>query len=87
MAALDTHAHADHVSGGAALAARHNVPYYLHPADALGIDASPLEDGQTITIGTVEISVIHTPGHSEGSVSYSQRIKFDLDVADDFHTS
>jgi glyoxylase-like metal-dependent hydrolase (beta-lactamase superfamily II) len=70
VAVLDTHAHADHVSGGADLATRHNVPYYLHPADALGIDASPLEDGQTITIGTVEISVIHTPGHSEGSVSF-----------------
>ncbi|WP_336000562.1 MBL fold metallo-hydrolase [Halorientalis halophila] len=70
VAALDTHAHADHVSGGAKLAAREDVPYHLHPADALEIDAVPLEDGQTITLGGVEIDVRHTPGHSEGSVSF-----------------
>jgi len=70
VAALDTHAHADHVSGGARLAARKDVPYHLHPADALEIDAVPLEDGQTITVGGADIAVIHTPGHSEGSVSF-----------------
>lgn len=68
---VDTHAHADHVLGGADLANRHNVPYYLHPKDALAIDATPLEDGQTITVGAAEIEVIHTPGHSEGSVSFN----------------
>ena len=72
---FDTHAHADHVSGGEQLAARHDAPYYLHPADALDVDVSPLEDGQTLTVGAVDVEVIHTPGHSEGSVS------FDLDGA------
>jgi glyoxylase-like metal-dependent hydrolase (beta-lactamase superfamily II) len=67
---FDTHAHADHVSGGAQLADRHGVPYYLHPKDALAIDATSIEDGQTMTIGTLEIEVVHTPGHSEGSVSF-----------------
>ncbi|UPV76930.1 MBL fold metallo-hydrolase (plasmid) [Halorussus limi] len=72
---FDTHAHADHVSGAAELANRHSVPYYLHPKDALAIDATPLEDGQTVTVGSLDIEVIHTPGHSEGSVS------FDIDGA------
>ncbi|MFA9418302.1 MBL fold metallo-hydrolase [Natrinema sp. HArc-T2] len=72
---FDTHAHADHVSGAAELADRHGVPYYLHPKDALAIDATSLEDGQTVTIGQLDIEVIHTPGHSEGSVS------FDIDGA------
>jgi len=67
---FDTHAHADHVSGGDELATLHDVPYYLHPADALEVDASPLEDGQTLTVGAVDVDVIHTPGHSEGSVSF-----------------
>ncbi len=67
---FDTHAHADHVSGGAALAARHGVAYHLHPADALDVDATSLEDGQVVRVGDVEISVVHTPGHSEGSVTY-----------------
>ncbi|WP_436923285.1 MBL fold metallo-hydrolase [Halosimplex amylolyticum] len=67
---FDTHAHADHVSGGADLAERHDVPYYLHPRDALAIDATPVEDGRTVTVGGREVEVIHTPGHSEGSVSF-----------------
>jgi glyoxylase-like metal-dependent hydrolase (beta-lactamase superfamily II) len=67
---FDTHAHADHVSGGAELADRHDVSYYLHPKDALAIDATPLEDGQIISVGDVDVEIIHTPGHSEGSVSF-----------------
>ena len=67
---FDTHAHADHVSGAAELADRHEAPYYLHSKDALAIDATPVEDGQTVTVGSLDIEVIHTPGHSEGSVSF-----------------
>lgn len=62
-------------SGAAELADRHSVPYYFHPKDALAIDATPLKDGKTVTVGRLDIEVIHTPGHSEGSVS------FDIDGA------
>ena len=68
---FDTHAHADHVSGGQDFAERHDVPYYLHPADALSIDVTPLEDGQSHAIGRVDVTVIHTPGHSQGSVTFA----------------
>ena len=67
---FDTHAHADHVSGGAALAERHGVLYYLHPKDALAIDATHVADGQVLEVGRVDVEVVHTPGHSEGSVSF-----------------
>lgn len=67
---FDTHAHADHVSGGSTLANEQGVPYYLHPADAHDVDAMPIEDEQLFTVGSVEIEVIHTPGHSPGGVSY-----------------
>ncbi len=67
----DTHAHADHVSGGEGLAERHDVPYHLHPADADGIDPRPVTDGQRFTVGDVTVEVIHTPGHSPGGVSYA----------------
>ncbi|MBB6647076.1 MBL fold metallo-hydrolase [Halobellus ruber] len=67
---FDTHAHADHVSGAAELADRHGIPYYLHPKDAFDLDVTPLEDGQSVTIGNLGIEVVHTPGHSEGSVSF-----------------
>lgn len=68
---FDTHAHADHVSGGRKLADRHDVPYYLHPADASGVDATPIADGDRITVGSIDVDVIHTPGHSPGGVSYA----------------
>ena len=67
---FDTHAHADQVSGAAELAGRHGVPYYLHSGDALAIDATPIADTQTVTVGGHDIEGIHTPGHSEGSVSF-----------------
>jgi glyoxylase-like metal-dependent hydrolase (beta-lactamase superfamily II) len=70
VAVLDSHAHADHVSGGPDLAAWHDVPYHLHQKDALATDATPIEDGDTLTVGSVDIEVVHTPGHSEGSVSF-----------------
>jgi len=68
---FDTHAHADHVSGGRKLADRHDTPYYLHPADAEHVDAAPLTDGQRFPVGGVTVEVIHTPGHSPGGVTYA----------------
>jgi glyoxylase-like metal-dependent hydrolase (beta-lactamase superfamily II) len=67
---FDTHAHADHVSGGAELAEEHDVAYHLHSKDALQIDVTPLNDRQIVHVGTIDVKVIHTPGHSEGSVSF-----------------
>lgn len=70
-AVLETHAHADHISGARTLADAHNVPYYLHPDDAGDLtNLSTLEDGQSITNGSVAIETIHTPGHTAGSVSF-----------------
>jgi len=74
----DTHAHADYISGGPALARDAGVPYLLHPADAVSpydsreaaLDYTPLEDGQRLPVGRAEVAVVHTPGHTEGSVSF-----------------
>lgn len=78
VAVADTHAHADYISSGPALSRSLKIPYYLHPADAiLPYDGSPakipfvpLADGQTLRIGAAQVRVEHTPGHTEGSVSY-----------------
>ena len=67
---FDSHAHADHVSGGRRLADRHDVPYYLHPADAIDVDARPIEDGDEFAVGDVDVEVVHTPGHSPGGVTF-----------------
>lgn len=70
VAVYETHAHADHLSGGYRLANEYGVPYHLHPDDAMEIDSSPVTDGDTVRIGNVEVTVLHTPGHSPGGVSY-----------------
>ena len=70
VAAIDTHAHADHISGGRAIAEEFDVPYYLNPTDAANLEAyAAIEDGDGLAIGTREMAVLHTPGHTPGSVS------------------
>ncbi len=67
---IDIHVHADHYSGGRALAQRANAPYCLHEfnRDRVKFDFLPLEDGQVLDIGNVKIKVLHTPGHTPDSL-------------------
>ncbi|MDM5197633.1 MBL fold metallo-hydrolase [Fictibacillus enclensis] len=71
--AVDTHLHADHISGGRLLAEKTGSTYYLPPKDAEEITFAytPLDDGRTITVGGTSISVesIHSPGHTSGSTT------------------
>ena len=74
-----THGHYDHVRGVAPLrAALPEVPVYLHPEDAdrddplfptAALDPLTLwRDGDVILLGGLQVEVLHTPGHSRGSV-------------------
>ena len=74
---LDTHIHADHVSGGPALAATLGVPYSVSAGEEFELrqPVTPLQDGQVLAIGgasgvTIEVRVMRTPGHTPGSTSY-----------------
>ena len=75
---LDTHAHADHISGAPQLSQKTGAPYYLHPYDAIHpfdmlpavIDYKMLADGQKLSLGELTIEIIHTPGHTLGQVNY-----------------
>jgi hydroxyacylglutathione hydrolase len=60
---LETHTHADHVSGHGRLALEHSVPVCIHPAAAPEYSFESLADGQEISLGDVAIRVLHTPGH------------------------
>ena len=60
---LETHTHADHVSGHGRLALEHGIPVAIHPAAEAEYEHDPLEDGQEIVLGEVVLRVIHTPGH------------------------
>lgn len=60
---LETHTHADHVSGHGRLALEHGVPVTIHPAAEPDFPFEPLEDGADVETGDVFLRVIHTPGH------------------------
>ncbi len=74
---IDTHGHADHVSGGMALAAETGASYHLHPYDAVHpidmlpatIEYSAIWDGEVFPIGNHELRAIHIPGHTLGLVA------------------
>lgn len=67
---IDTHVHADHYSGGRALAEKCGGAYCLHEANAgrVQFPFEPLRDGQRIDVGNVFINVLHTPGHTPDSI-------------------
>lgn len=74
-----THGHMDHVGGVASLRRAYpHVPTYLHaadcgsgdgmrPTDGIG-ELTHWQDGDTLTLGNLTVKVLHTPGHTPGSV-------------------
>jgi glyoxylase-like metal-dependent hydrolase (beta-lactamase superfamily II)/rhodanese-related sulfurtransferase len=76
-AVIDTHMHADYLSGARAAAARWHVPYFVHPDDARspydGTEGrfahQPLTEGDTIAFGRATLVAAHVPGHTLGSMA------------------
>ncbi|HEY2541702.1 MAG TPA: MBL fold metallo-hydrolase, partial [Gaiellaceae bacterium] len=62
-AVLETHTHADHVSGHGRLALEHGLPIHVHEAAGAAFPHEPLADGTEIELGHVVLRTIHTPGH------------------------
>jgi hydroxyacylglutathione hydrolase len=60
---LETHTHADHVSGHGRLALEQEIPVSIHAAAAVEYPNDALADGDVVELGAVRIRVIHTPGH------------------------
>jgi len=60
---LETHTHADHLSGHGRLALEHGIPVAINPIAEPEYPFEPLADGQVLEIGAVRIRVLHTPGH------------------------
>ena len=60
---LETHTHADHVSGHGRLALEHGIPIHVHGAAEADFAHEPLEDGTEVEVGDVVLRTIHTPGH------------------------
>ena len=60
---VETHTHADHLSGHGRLALEHGIPVSIHPAAQAEYPNDPLEDGAEIVLGDIVLRCIHTPGH------------------------
>jgi len=70
---LDTHLHADHLSGARELAAATGAALWLNPADHFHFDFVPLSDGKSIELRPgvdLKVSSVSVPGHTEGSTMY-----------------
>jgi hydroxyacylglutathione hydrolase len=60
---LETHTHADHVSGHGRLVLEHDARISIHPAGKPEYPFDPLGDGDEVNVGDVALRVMHTPGH------------------------
>lgn len=67
---LETHIHADFVSGSRELAAQTGAPVYVGAAEGYGFEHRPLREGETLELGSLCLRVLHTPGHTPEHVSY-----------------
>jgi glyoxylase-like metal-dependent hydrolase (beta-lactamase superfamily II) len=70
---LMTHNHMDHIDALAALKSAFNVPLAAHEDDAGVLPVKPeqfLNDDDTISFGEIQIKVLHTPGHTPGSLCF-----------------
>ena len=75
---VNTHGHSDHISGNSLLKKKYSVPVCIHAHDAhfltgLGENTQPanilLEDEELLKFGKVTLKIMHTPGHTPGSIS------------------
>ena len=60
---LETHNHADHVSGHGRLAAATGAKLHVHALAEPDYDHEPFEDGWELELGSVVVRALHTPGH------------------------
>ena len=70
---LITHSHTDHVGALSELKSKLRIPVGAHRLDADGLSLRPdrlLDDGEEISFGNITLKVLHTPGHTPGSVCF-----------------
>ena len=70
---LLTHDHADHLGAFSELHSKLQVPVAVHSLDAWNLPSPPevlLDDGDTVSFGNLNLEVLHTPGHTPGSLCY-----------------
>ncbi|MBI2563617.1 MAG: MBL fold metallo-hydrolase, partial [candidate division NC10 bacterium] len=66
---IDTHVHADHVSGARDLRAKPGAELCLHESAQVAYPFRPLKDGEELALGQLRLRVLHTPGHRAELIS------------------
>jgi hydroxyacylglutathione hydrolase len=66
---IDTHVHADHVSGGRRLAEATGADYVLHESAEARFRFRRVKENEELDLGNVVIRVLHTPGHTPEHIS------------------
>jgi hydroxyacylglutathione hydrolase len=61
---IDTHVHADHISGGRHLAEATGADYVLHNSAGARFKFRGVKENEDLDLGNVRIRVLHTPGHT-----------------------
>lgn len=69
IGAADTHAHADHVSGGRLLAEKAAIPYFA-PDEVGKTKHETLSPGSMLTVGKIDLKTLVAPGHTPGSLLF-----------------
>ena len=70
---LETHFHADFVSGHLTLSEKTGAPIVFGPNASPAFETHAATDGEKLQLGNVEIEVLHTPGHTMESTTYLLR--------------
>jgi glyoxylase-like metal-dependent hydrolase (beta-lactamase superfamily II) len=74
---VNTHGHDDHIKGNTFFQEKFNIPICIHPLDAHSIEPAKigkypanvlLEDGDAIKFDGETLKIMHTPGHTPGSI-------------------
>ncbi|MGA9365133.1 MAG: MBL fold metallo-hydrolase [Bacteroidota bacterium] len=66
---FETHAQADHLSGAMRLAEVTHAPVHYHESVNAAFPVRKLHDRETVSIGNIELRILHTPGHTPDSIS------------------
>lgn len=72
---IDTHTHADHLSGAYKLAQRLGIEPTYHRSAQMNFSFNKVDDGDLLEAGNTVVEVLHTPGHTPDSISLLVRDK------------
>jgi len=67
--AIDTHTHADHFTATRDLATSLDVPVVMHRGSVAPFVDLRVDDGETLVVGDLRLELLHTPGHTNDSMS------------------